>query len=215
MYCKRWVLQDGDKLSLGYQLTQQFKPFASNWNVIEAHAGHIAAGPIDARHKPSRYRIDPGHKNDGNGFGSFAASAASRLATIAATLRATSSAASFGNRSVWPFAQRVSIVTLSFVYPDSRRPWRTAATRCPNSSARLGLRKPTTGNADCCARAASGHPAAVQPASAMNSRRFMASPRAEDYIGYAKNITFLDREFCPFVAPSSPLPCPLWVISGH
>ena len=26
----RWVLQDGDKLSLRYQLTQQFKPFAGN-----------------------------------------------------------------------------------------------------------------------------------------------------------------------------------------
>jgi len=26
----------------------------------------------------------------------------------------------------------------------------------------------------------------------MNSRRLMASPHAEDYIGYEKNITFLD-----------------------
>src|SRR5947199_2843983 len=32
---------------------------------------------------------------------------------------------------------------------------------------------PTTGVADCCARAASGHAAAAQPSSAMNARRFM------------------------------------------
>jgi len=124
----------------------------------------------------------------------FAASAASRLATIAATLRVTSSAASFGNRSVWPFAQRVSITTLSFVYPDSRKPWRTAATRCPDSPARFGLRNPTTGNADCCAFPASGHAAAAPPTNAMNSRRLMASPAPRTTSGYQKNITFLDRE---------------------
>src|SRR6516165_8860197 len=195
MYCKRWVLQDGDELSFGYQLTQQFKPFASNWNVIEAHAGHIAAGSIDARHKPSRYRIDPGHKNDGNGFASFLCRQC-RVETgdNRCHLRTTSSAASFGSRSVWPFAQRVSIVTLSFVYPDSRRPWRTAATNCPDSPARFGLRNPTTGNADCCAFPASGHAAAAPPTNAMNSRRLMASPAPRTTSGYQKNITFLDRE---------------------
>jgi hypothetical protein len=34
----------------------------------------------------------------------------------------------------------------------------------------------------------------VLPTNAMNSRRLMASPAAEDHIGYQKNITFLDRE---------------------
>jgi hypothetical protein len=30
----------------------------------------------------------------------------------------------------------------------------------------------------------------------MNSRRLMASPRAEDYIGCENNITFFNRELC-------------------
>jgi hypothetical protein len=33
--------------------------------------------------------------------------------------------------------------------------------------------KPITGIADCCARAASGHAAAVPPSSVMNARRFI------------------------------------------
>jgi hypothetical protein len=39
------------------------------------------------------------------------------------------------------------------------------------------LTKPTTGIADCCARAASGHAAAEPPTSVMNSRRLTRSPR--------------------------------------
>jgi len=35
------------------------------------------------------------------------------------------------------------------------------------------LKKPTTGIADCCARAASGHAAAAPHSSVMNSRRLM------------------------------------------
>jgi hypothetical protein len=38
---------------------------------------------------------------------------------------------------------------------------------------------------------------------------------AEDYIGYEKSITFLDRELRRSLHPSEPLPCPLWVNSGH
>ena len=40
------------------------------------------------------------------------------------------------------------------------RPWRNAATKCANSPGDLGLRKPITGIAFCCARAATGHAAA-------------------------------------------------------
>jgi hypothetical protein len=37
----------------------------------------------------------------------------------------------------------------------------------------VGSRNPTTGIAGCCARAASGHAAAVPPSSVMKSRRFI------------------------------------------
>src|SRR6266566_4452984 len=44
---------------------------------------------------------------------------------------------------------------------------------CANSSGDAALRKPITGIAGCCARAASGHVAAAPPRSVMNSRRFV------------------------------------------
>jgi hypothetical protein len=44
-------------------------------------------------------------------------------------------------------------------------------------SAELGLKNPITGITACCARAASGHVAAL-PMYAMNSRRLMSLPQA-------------------------------------
>jgi hypothetical protein len=46
---------------------------------------------------------------------------------------------------------------------------------------------PITGIAGCCARAASGHAAAAQPSSVMNSRRFTRSPRRR---GRAASVEF-------------------------
>src|SRR5215472_14955502 len=63
--------------------------------------------------------------------------------------------------------------------PVSRRPWRTAATKWPDSSAQLGLRKPTTGIADCCACPASGQSigeVTTPPINLINSRRLMGFP---------------------------------------
>src|SRR5262245_12911373 len=48
--------------------------------------------------------------------------------------------------------------------------------RARSASAEL-LRNPITGIAGCCARAASGHAAAVPPSSVMNVRRLIRSPR--------------------------------------
>jgi hypothetical protein len=56
------------------------------------------------------------------------------------------------------------------------RPWRNAVTRCVASASDALRRNPITGIAGFCARAASGHAAAVPPSSAMNSRRLMCSP---------------------------------------
>src|SRR5262249_35462366 len=46
------------------------------------------------------------------------------------------------------------------------------------------LRNPTVGNADCCARAASGHPAAAPPTSVMNSRRLTGQPLKQRVLHY-------------------------------
>src|SRR6266567_8735574 len=61
--------------------------------------------------------------------------------------------------------------------PASFRPCRKGSTVYAKPVAGVLLRNPTTGIAGCCARAASGHPAAAAPPrSVMNSRRFIRSP---------------------------------------
>src|SRR5215211_5484594 len=109
---------------------------------------------------------------------------------ITATWRRTRSAASAGNRSYWPSAQRYTIVTFSCsTKPVSLRPWRNARSRSPMASGDLVSRKPITGIADCCARAVSGH-AAAPPRSVMNSRRLMlimgisSPPASSGYLSY-------------------------------
>jgi hypothetical protein len=100
------------------------------------------------------------------------------VATITLTLRLTRSAASAGNRSSRFSAKRYSIATLRpSTWPASPKPRRNAAGRLGRSFCPRLFRKPTTGIAGCCARAASGHAAAAPPSSMMNSRRFTRSPR--------------------------------------
>jgi hypothetical protein len=53
-------------------------------------------------------------------------------------------------------------------------PCRNAATGCAKPTSVVLLRKPITGIAGCCARAASGHATAAPPRSVMKSRRFTA-----------------------------------------
>jgi hypothetical protein len=47
---------------------------------------------------------------------------------------------------------------------------------------------------------------AVLPASAMNSRRLMASPRAEDHIGYKEGYHIFGSRIVPLVTPSGATP---------
>jgi hypothetical protein len=67
--------------------------------------------------------------------------------------------------------------------PSSRKRWRKASTNGLQTEAVVAPRKPIIGNfPDFCARAASGHAAAVLPTNAMKSRRLMAFDHAEDYV---------------------------------
>src|SRR5262249_19840855 len=92
---------------------------------------------------------------------------------MTATLRLMRSAASAGARSKCPSAQRYSITTLrpSAKPVSPRPPWNPEIGRT-HSAADAPLRNPTTGIADCCARAASGHTAAP-PSNVINARRFI------------------------------------------
>src|SRR5262249_51380515 len=79
-------------------------------------------------------------------------------------------------RGSWPpSAKRYWIVTWRrSTYPPALRPLWNAATNVSNARGDAILRKPITGSAGCCARAATGHVAAAPPTRVMNSRRFTA-----------------------------------------
>ena len=103
---------------------------------------------------------------------------------ITATWRRTRSAASAGNRSFWPLAQRYSILTLRpSSKPIALRPCWNAVTRIPNFSGVSLPKYPTTGIAGCCARAASGQATAAPPITLINSRRLMCPPKGHVVCG--------------------------------
>src|SRR6516164_5777264 len=78
--------------------------------------------------------------------------------------------------------------------PASFRPCSNAVARCSEPAAVVLRRKPITGTADCWARAASGHDAAVLLRSLMNSRRLTGfTPSAENHL---KSNTVFDRAPC-------------------
>ena len=74
---------------------------------------------------------------------------------------------------------------------------------------RPGWRRPTTGMADCCARAASGHAAAAPPTSVMNSRRLIGWPLKQRVLPYHAVSCIV----C--ITANSSCQCPLWVKSRH
>jgi hypothetical protein len=74
------------------------------------------------------------------------------------------------------------------INPLSLRPLRNAVKKGVHSAGEARLRNPTTGIADCCARAASGHAAAALPRSVMNSRRLIgSSPSQGSRIKYSRS----------------------------
>ncbi len=96
---------------------------------------------------------------------------------ITATFRRTNSAASPGSRSLIVGAAEFDRNVLAFDISG----FFEALTKCAQAALQhlggLLSRKPTTGMAGCCARAASGQAITVLPRSVMNSRRFIGSPR--------------------------------------
>ena len=98
---------------------------------------------------------------------------------------------SAGSRSYSPSGQWYSTVTF---WPSINRfleALRNAPQRARIGRA-IGPRKPTTGIAGCCARAASGHATAAPPSSAMNSRRRISAPKLRSQHCIGSN-EYLDR----------------------
>src|SRR6516164_1950728 len=128
-------------------------------------------------------------------------------ATKTATLWLTKSAASAGNLSESPFAQRYSILTVwPSIKPASAKPCRNAEAMRAESSGDRPLMKPTTGIAACCARATSGQVAAP-PSRVMSSRRLIG------FVLSAGQHRYQSTLYCTTVR--LPHPCPLWVKSRH
>jgi hypothetical protein len=140
---------------------------------LEGDASDVATRPAEACHQAKRDRIGTGCEYDRNGCGRRFRRQRGRCARRRCkTRRRTRSAAISGSRSSWPSAQRNSIATLRpSTKPDCARPWRNPSSILALRSGEPVCRKPITGIATCCARAASGHAAAAPPSAAINFRR--------------------------------------------
>src|SRR3954452_12168929 len=93
------------------------------------------------------------------------------------------------------------------MWPASARPCRKAATTAADSLGDLLLRKPMTGNADCCARARTGN-APAPPRKPRNARRVILGPHLADApLGSRprKQAYLGRRELCPSVPSLSSL----------
>ena len=112
----------------GATSAQQLQPFAGQLG--EQHrSGDVAARPREARDEPSdRVAADREHNRDRRGRVPGRERRTVPSATITAPAAANKSAASSGNRSECPSAQRYSIATFSaFDQPTRSSRWRKAA----------------------------------------------------------------------------------------
>ena len=93
--------------------------------------------------------------------------------------------------------------TIATFWPSTKPDCAQALLESADMTCRLAddllLRNPTTGIADCCARAASGHAAVAPPSSAMKSRRF-SSGRDARFIARPAHRTV--RAAFPHTAPT-------------
>src|SRR5262245_43447870 len=60
-----WIEQQPDEIGARQQLTDQAEPFFRQPAAEEIHAGRVAAGPVEARHKPRLDRIVFAAEDDG------------------------------------------------------------------------------------------------------------------------------------------------------
>src|SRR6516165_2763974 len=99
--------------------------------------------------------------------------------------------------------------------PASFRPCSNAAARCSEPAAVVLRRKPITGTADFCARAASGHATTVLLKNLMYSRRLMASPAPRTKSGIKRLSHFWIENCAVRRTQAGPQSCPLWVKRRH
>ena len=165
--------------SVGHRFVQHLQPDCHRGRGEEAHAGDVAARPVEARDEPELDRVaaDPKHDRDRRGR------RLGRQRRSGCRPRRSRPPAGEPDRRPAPAADRIGFQRIG---SRSRRcgPRRSPCCQgpgetpphCLHEAAREPLRRyPTTGIAGCCAPAASGHAAAAPPRRVMKSRRLMQS----------------------------------------
>src|SRR5262245_62101123 len=163
----------GDACGRGQQLSHQLQALRHQLGTEILMPVRLPPGRARLATRPSLTGSSVAMKTIGiEVVANLAASDAPATVLITATCLRTKSAANSGSRSTWFSVQRYSIARFSpSMYPASFRPRRNARSRSPIVSGADIPRIPITGTPGCCARAASGQPAAAPPSSVMSSRR--------------------------------------------
>src|SRR5262249_5091188 len=162
--------QDTEHGGLGNKVMQDTDLLLQELLGEEGYAGNIPAGTVDVGDEAQFDWVTPDVEHDRDRRRCrFRRGCSGPTKGGNHCYPATSSAASDGT-SPYCSVDRSSIATLRpSIWPSSLKPLRNAAVHLSPAL----LRKPTTGIAGCCARAASGD-AAAATSSAIKSRRFIA-----------------------------------------
>ena len=180
LICRRrcWIDEHTNTSDAGYKLAQKFEPFRRHLSRKQLTPVKLPPGRARLVTRPSLTGSSGTRKTIGIvGVAALAANAAGGpIAAIATTGRRASSAASAGSR---PIDCRPSDIRRLRSRPrqspilSGPREMRVPGPRYRRATRMW--RKPITGIAACCARAASGHATAAPPSRVMNSRRLTSS----------------------------------------
>jgi hypothetical protein len=159
---------------------QDLKLFRDQRVDQEAHAGEVAAGPVETGDKAQLDRIGASKEDDWNGCGCRLGRHGRGSAAYCYD-NGDLAANKLGRKRWQPFVLilRPAILErhiLSLDVASILQACRIAATRKASGFDDPLPRNPTTGIVGCCAHAADGH-AAAPPISVMNSRRLIRSSR--------------------------------------
>jgi hypothetical protein len=169
--------QHCDRARLGGELTQQVQPLGSELAREEDYAREIAPGPAEAGDQAVPHRITAGRENDRDGRSrSLRGQSRNRVGDDDSCIQADQIRQKRRQPFIPAFGPALTVTLRPSTNPSSLSPRRKAATMYSNDADGVLRSRPTTGIADCWARAANGHAAVVPPSRVMKSRRFIRSP---------------------------------------
>ena len=168
-------------VALGTSSRSSSSRFAPSSAGEKAHAGDVAARPVEAGDEAAADRVAADREDDRNRCG--CGLGRQRRSVPLRDDHGHLPANQFGRQRRQPIELTLRPAVFDrdvLALDDSRLPSGPGGTRprgAQIASSDVLRRNPITGIAGCCARAASGHAAAAPPSSVMNSRRLIRSPR--------------------------------------